>query len=676
MAAVHAFGTLLLVLSSLLSIVIVSSDINFVQNGFLAAGLKLDGSSYLGPNGILTLTNDSSRILGHAFYPSPLPFKSSRNKSFVATFSTSFVFSIIPKYPELGGHGLAFVLISTRAPKGCLLNQYLGLPNETSNQEFSTRFVAIEFDGIQNLELQDIDDNHVGIDISSLISVVSESAAYYGNGQDLSKNIPINLKSGDPIQAWVDYNEEKKLMNVTISPFGMPKPYFPLISFPLDLSLVFNDYMYAGFSASNGLLIAEHNIHGWSFTIGGEMQELNKSTLPLIRSSSTNKVAHRKALALSITLATLCVLVIIAATIILRGLRNKDEILEDWELKYGAYRFGYSELYSATGRFGEKNLIGCGGFGRVYRGVLPTGLEVAVKRVTPNSRQGMREFVAEITSMGNLRHRNLVQLHGWCRKQDELLLVYDYVPNGSLDALLFENDHQKKKLLTWDQRYKIVTGVAQGLLYLHEECPLQVVHRDVKPSNVLIDADLQPRLGDFGLARCQEHGINPKTTHVVGTLGYIAPELSKTGKATRSTDVYGYGVLILEVACGRRPIEPQKTPRELVLVDWVSELHCQGEIGRAVDPSLDEYDKDEADLVLRLGLLCCHPIPDYRPNMRRIVQFLLKETTLPPVLPDICCAWEPPRAMKEYEQNIRDDSDPSSSGVFSSNYFSHTSFDK
>ncbi|QHO03741.1 L-type lectin-domain containing receptor kinase S [Arachis hypogaea] len=288
----------------------------------------------------------------------------------------------------------------------------------------------------------------------------------------------------------------------------------------------------------------------------------------------------------------------------------------------------------------------------------------------------MREFVAEITSMGNLRHRNLVQLHGWCRKQDELLLVYDYVPNGSLDALLFENDHQKKKLLTWDQRYKIVTGVAQGLLYLHEECPLQVVHRDVKPSNVLIDADLQPRLGDFGLARCQEHGINPKTTHVVGTLGYIAPELSKTGKATRSTDVYGYGVLILEVACGRRPIEPQKTPRELVLVDWVSELHCQGEIGRAVDPSLDEYDKDEADLVLRLGLLCCHPIPDYRPNMRRIVQFLLKETTLPPVLPDICCAWEPPRAMKEYEQNIRDDSDPSSSGVFSSNYFSHTSFDK
>ena len=335
----------------------VSSDINFIQNGFLPTDLNLDGASYVRPNGILTLTNDSSKILGHAFYPSPLPFKSGKNKFIVATFSTSFVFSIIPKYPDLGGHGLAFVLISTREPKGCLLNQYLGLPNETSNQEFCTRFLAIEFDGIQNPELKVIDNNHVGIDISSLISDVSKSAAYYvpGNGhEDHSKNISVNLKSGEPIQAWVDYNEEKKLMNVTISPFGMPKPYFPLISFPLNLSLVLNDNMYAGFSASNGLLIAEHNIHGWSFKIGGETQELDKSTLPLIESSSTNEVVLKKGLALGITLAsaTLFILVNIAALQVLRRLGNKDEILEDWELEYGARRVKYSELYSATGRFG------------------------------------------------------------------------------------------------------------------------------------------------------------------------------------------------------------------------------------------------------------------------------------------------------------------------------------
>ncbi|XP_020222114.2 L-type lectin-domain containing receptor kinase IV.1 [Cajanus cajan] len=276
--------------------------------------------------------------------------------------------------------------------------------------------------------------------------------------------------------------------------------------------------------------------------------------------------------------------------------------------------------------------------------------------------------------MAQLKHRNLVQLHGWCRKQDELLIVYDYVPNGSLDKLLIQNDHQKKKLLTWDQRYKIITGVAQGLLYLHEECEQQVVHRDVKPSNILIDADLQPKLGDFGLARTYEHGINPQTTHVVGTLGYMAPEITKTGKARTSTDVYGYGILILEVACGRKPIEPQKNPEELVLVDWVRELHHRGEINRAIDPSLDEYDKDEAQLVLSLGLLCSHPNPDSRPNMRRIVQFLLGETILPPLPPDI--RSEGPKPTIRFPYNFPDYQGPSSSLVSLSKYCSLTCFDE
>lgn len=159
----------------------VDSDIYFVKNGFLHGSLNLDGASFVKPNGILTLTNSSSRILGHAFYPYPLPFKSSQNKSRVATFSTIFVFSIVAKYPDLGGHGLAFVLISTKEPKGCLVNQYIGLPNETSTQELSTRYLAVEFDATENPELEDIDDNHVGIDISSLISNVSKSAAYYPN---------------------------------------------------------------------------------------------------------------------------------------------------------------------------------------------------------------------------------------------------------------------------------------------------------------------------------------------------------------------------------------------------------------------------------------------------------------------------------------------------------------
>lgn len=169
----------------------------------------------------------------------------------------------------------------------------------------------------------------------------------------------------------------------------------------------------------------------------------------------------------------------------------------------------------------------------------------------------MRELAAEIASMGRLRHQNLVQLHRWCRKHDELL-VYDYVPNGSLDKILFDDTHQNIKQLTWVQGYKILLGVAEALLYLHEECNQMVLHRDVKPSNVLIDANLNAKLGDFGLARTYSHGIHPQTTHVVGTLGYLAPEITRTGKATSSSDVYGYGALMLEITCRRRPIQPQR----------------------------------------------------------------------------------------------------------------------
>lgn len=287
----------------------------------------------------------------------------------------------------------------------------------------------------------------------------------------------------------------------------------------------------------------------------------------------------------------------------------------------------------------------------------------------------MKEFVAEITSTGRLRHRNLVQLHGWCRRKDELLLVYDYVPGGSLDKLFFDDDdHGKKKILTWEKRYKILTGIAQALLYLHEEYDQRVVHRDVKPGNVLIDADFEPRLGDFGLARTYEHGINPQTTHVVGTLGYMAPELTRTGKATTSTDVYAYGVLMLEVACGRRPIEPQKNATELLLLDWLTELHSKGEITGAVDPTLDDYDLHQVKLVLSLGLLCSHPHPNYRPTMRRIVEFLLGDASLPPLPPDIHLQF--PRAMMDYSGSLTANSDSSYSKMISSKTTSSTSFDK
>ncbi|KAK2986928.1 hypothetical protein RJ640_009071 [Escallonia rubra] len=497
----------------------VCTEVSFTHEGFHQADMSLDGDAYVRSDGILVMTRDSPKPLGHAVYPSPLRFKETKlnNRSSIVTFSTNFVFSIQPQYLQLGGHGLAFALLSTKEPKGCLPNQYLGFPNDTSNAKYSTRMLAVEFDTVQNLEFQDFNDNHIGIDISSLISNISKPAAFYVDNTTTTNN-SIILKSGDTFQVWIDYNSQEMLMNVTIAPLAL-RPYQPLISFPIDLSSVLDEYMDVGFSASTGLLAAAHNVLGWSFRVGGRAKDLDISELPSLLKPV--KVVHRKGFAIGITLASviLVFLFISAAVHITYKIRGREEALEDWEVEYGAHRFKYSDLAAATCGFGERNLIGSGGFGKVYKGIVPsTGLEVAIKRIAQDSRQGMREFVAEITSMGRLRYRNLVQLHGWCRRQDDLLLVYEHIPHGSLDNILFNDPQQKKMVLTWEQRYKIVTDVAQ-------------------PSNVLIDADLNAQLGDFGLARINQHGIHPQTTHIVGTLGYLAPELTTTGKATTSTDL-------------------------------------------------------------------------------------------------------------------------------------------
>nr|XP_029119707.1 L-type lectin-domain containing receptor kinase IV.1-like isoform X2 [Elaeis guineensis] len=255
-----------------------------------------------------------------------------------------------------------------------------------------------------------------------------------------------------------------------------------------------------------------------------------------------------------------------------------------------------------------------------------------VKQVSHESRQGMREFIAEIVSIGRLRHRNLVQLLGYCRRKGELLLVYEFMPNGSLDKFLF---NKSKLMLSWGQRFQIIKGVASALYYLHEGWEKVVVHRDIKASNILLDDQMNGRLGDFGLARLYDHGTDPQTTHVVGTLGYLAPDLTKTGKATTSTDVFAFGGFLLEVACGRRPIEIRASEEEVVLVDKVLQCWKAGTILEARDPNLgNEYIVEEMEMVLKLGLLCSHPNSKSRPPMRLVMRILERDAPLPEMSED------------------------------------------
>ncbi|KAG6437115.1 hypothetical protein SASPL_102025 [Salvia splendens] len=281
-----------------------------------------------------------------------------------------------------------------------------------------------------------------------------------------------------------------------------------------------------------------------------------------------------------------------------------------------SYKYKYIELKKATKNFKESELLGSGGFGRVYKGTLRNPkAEVAVKRVSHDSKQGIREFVSEISSIGRLRHRNLVQLQGWCRRGGDLLLVYDFMPNGSLDRYLFDTP---KCILSYEQI---------------------VLHRDVKASNVLLDAEMNCRLGDFGLAKLYDHGSNSGTTRVVGTLGYLAPELPRTGRSTTGSDVYAFGALMLEVACGRRPIKSRSGPDELVLVDYVWSKWKGGRIVDVVDERMKgEFEEKEVVMVLKLGLMCSSHQQSGRPSMRQLVRYLEGEIEVPEVwrAPGVC----------------------------------------
>ncbi|CAN6830831.1 unnamed protein product [Brassica oleracea] len=292
------------------------------------------------------------------------------------------------------------------------------------------------------------------------------------------------------------------------------------------------------------------------------------------------------------------------------------EVLEEWEIECGPHRFAYKELSKATNGF--KHLLGKGGFGQVFKGTLQgSETKIAVKRVSHGSSQGMREFMAEIATIGRLRHPNLVRLLGYCRYKEELYLVYDFMPNGSLDRYLYAESDQEQ--LTWDQRFKIIKDVSSALAYLHHGWLQVVVHRDIKPANVLIDDKMNASLGDFGLAKLYDQGSEAQTSRVAGTFGYMAPELMRTGRPTTGTDVYAFGVFMLEVSCGRKLFEPRAEPEEVVLADWTINRWENGDIVEAASERIiQDHDKGQLELVLKLGVLCSHQAEENREDGKMV----------------------------------------------------------
>lgn len=300
------------------------------------------------------------------------------------------------------------------------------------------------------------------------------------------------------------------------------------------------------------------------------------------------------------------------------------ELLDVENMRFYTYR----DLRLATEDFKPENKIGEGGFGSVYKGMLKDGTVVAVKVLSAESRQGLREFLTEITIISDIQHENLVKLHGYCVEGDHRILVYGYLKNGSLDQTLLGSGHCSIKF-TWEVRRKICIGVAKGLAYLHEEVQPHIIHRDIKASNILLDEDFTPKISDFGLAKLFPSHLTHVSTRIAGTQGYLAPEYAIRGQLTRKADIYSFGVLLLEIVTGR-PNQNKRLPvEEQYLLERIWELYGEGELERMVDISIGkDVDMDEACLYLKIGLLCTQCLPKNRPSMSNVMKMLKDEMSI------------------------------------------------
>lgn len=294
----------------------------------------------------------------------------------------------------------------------------------------------------------------------------------------------------------------------------------------------------------------------------------------------------------------------------------------------GVQVFGYRQLHAATGGFGRAHMVGQGSFGAVYRGVLPDGRKVAVKLMDRPGKQGEEEFEMEVELLSRLRSSYLLGLIGHCSEGGHRLLVYEFMANGCLQEHLYPNGGSCGGIskLDWPTRMRIALEAAKGLEYLHERVNPPVIHRDFKSSNILLDKDFRARVSDFGLAKLgSDKAGGHVSTRVLGTQGYVAPEYALTGHLTTKSDVYSYGVVLLELLTGRVPVDMKRPPGEGVLVNWALPMLTDREkVVQILDPSLEgQYSLKDAVQVAAIAAMCVQPEADYRPLMADVVQSLV-----------------------------------------------------
>ncbi|GMH05590.1 hypothetical protein Nepgr_007430 [Nepenthes gracilis] len=304
-----------------------------------------------------------------------------------------------------------------------------------------------------------------------------------------------------------------------------------------------------------------------------------------------------------------------------------ETVDEDISGVYDVKFYNYRELETATEKFSPANKIGEGGYGSVYKGRLRDGTMVAVKVLSPESRQGLKEFLTELTVIADVEHENLVKLHGCCVENKNRILVYDYLENNSVAQTLL--GVSQNTYFTWRARKNICIGIARGLAYLHEEVRPQIIHRDIKASNILLDRDFNAKISDFGLAKLIPSHMTHVSTRVAGTLGYLAPEYGIRGHLTKKADIYSFGVLLLEIVCGRCNRNKRLPLEDQYLLERAWKMYERGEFVELVDESFrEELDIVEACTFMKVALLCTQDIPKLRPSMSEVVKMLQGERVI------------------------------------------------
>ncbi|XP_042492863.1 L-type lectin-domain containing receptor kinase IX.1-like [Macadamia integrifolia] len=615
------------------------------------------------------LNQSSPYSHGGVLYNAPVPLWDKKKKT-LANFTTHFSFTISESDYDKGGDGLTFFLAPYGFQMGGNFNGgglglFYNLP--VNNTATNRHIVAVEFDTYQNY--WDPDSNHIGIDIYSIVSVQNTSCDAI-----LWNKMTVNA---EPWEATVDYDSSSYNLSVILSCSNKSvSPEICGLNYVVNLSEYLPEEVTSTTEDVNGV----YQLNSWDFSSSLEMENSAPAPAPAparapapvqgqvgvsTQASKRGGGSIKKKIGMAVGGASMITVLGSFLLLFFRRRNNLSDADDDvvLDVPTGPREFSYAELAGATSNFDDKQKLGEGGFGGVYKGFLSDlKMDVAVKRISKGSRQGIKEYSSEVKIISRLRHRNLVHLVSWCHQRKELLLVYEFMSNGSLDSHLFQN----RGSLTWELRYKIALDLASALQYLR--CPqgylltwplhysICVVHRDIKSSNVILDSKFNAKLGDFGLARLVENEGEPQTTNiagtmggrlveqekgtqttnVAGTMGYMAPEYVLTGKASKESDVYSFGIVLLEIACGRKPVERMANPSEVGLVGWVWELYGSRKHLEATDPCIcmDSDVKKQVECMIVVGLWCAQQDYNLRPSIGQAINVLKFDAPLP-ILP--CC---------------------------------------